>query len=68
MAGFICTGLKEQEIHVPDTSPQCLGVAVVSFKAYIRLQPASVIISSLHLKKLQFLQWPNDTNGLLMMH
>ena len=67
MAGFICIRLEEQEIHVPDTSPQCLSVAVVSFKAYIHSEPARVIISSLHLKKLQFLQWPNDTDGLLMM-
>lgn len=45
MAGFICTSLEEQEINVPNTSPQCLSVAVVSFKA-------GVVISSLHLKKI----------------
>lgn len=68
MAGFSCTRLEEQEIHIPDTSSQCLSVAVLSFKAYIHSQPPRVMISSLHVKRLQFIQWPNDIDGLLMIH
>lgn len=60
MAGFICTRLEEQEIHVLDTSPQWLSVAVVSFKAYIHSQPAGVVVSSYTWKNY------NSHNGFMI--
>lgn len=57
---FICA----REIHIPNTSTQYLDISAVSFKVYKKSQPVRVMICSLHLKNLQFLQGPHDMDGL----